>query len=480
MIDLPTYFRHPVVIFIALLFCHLCVSCQDDFTTNGNLKLHFSTDTIQMDTLFTTLGSSTRKLMVYNPHDKNILIERIQLVHAQQSGFVVNVDGMKGQTFKGIEINKNDSLHIFIEAKMKPTDQDAPLRVEDILTFQYNGVNQQVVFEAFAQDAFFWRGKVIKQDTIITSQKPILIYDSLYVAEGAHLELQAGTRLFLHDAANIQVAGRITATGTDSEPVVIRGNRTDKLFDNLPYDQMPGQWGRMHFTTNSFDNSFTHTHIRGMNQGICIDSTDTNRSKLSLHNCIVKNAQEYLIRSTSAQVTATNTEFSVAGKALLHLSGGKYRFTHCTLAHFFPFGFATEGAIVLRNYQDITGEVYEHPLLQADFNNCVIWGNRNVEIDFDFSENPDNPTAHRFDHCLIKAKGEDDENFINTQWNVGPVFKKEDPKNYTFDLRIDSLSGAIGTGNEQYAKELPFDLVGNPRMADQVDIGCYQYTGVRE
>ena len=480
MIDLPTYLRYPKIVFTLLLFHLFCISCQDEFTTNGSLKLHFSTDTIQMDTLFTTLSSSTRKLMVYNPHDENILIERIDLLHAGMSGFVVNVDGIKGETFQSIEINKNDSLHIFIEAKMKPTSQNQALRVEDLLTFQYNGVNQQVVFEAFAQDAFHWRGKVIGQDTVLTDEKPILVYDSLYIAEGVHLELQAGTQLFLHNATNIQVAGKITAAGTLNQPVVIRGNRPDKLFANLPYDQMPGQWGSIHLKSTSFENSLTHTHIRGMNEGICIDSTDVNRSKLSLHNCVVKNANEYLIRSTSAQVTATNSEFSVAGKALFLLTGGKYRFTHCTLAHLSPFSHATDGAIVLRNYEDISGEEYEHPLLQADFNNCIIWGKRTAEIDFNFSENPDNATQHRFDHCLIKANGEDDENFINTQWNVDPVFKKVDPDNYTYDFRIDSLSAAIGTGNGEYAQEIPTDIIGNPRLKNQTDIGCYQYTGTRE
>ncbi len=456
-------------------------SCSDEeFTTSPNSLLEFSVDTINMDTLFTTIGSSTRKLMVYNKHSKAINISNIKLINAGKSGFVINVDGMSGAEFANVEIASKDSIYIFIEAKLKETSQDKPVRMEDVISFGFNGVMQSVVLEAYAQDAYMWRGKVIESDTTLTSHKPILIYDSLYIAQGAQLKMEAGTRLFLHNATSIKVDGRIVSEGELGNPVVIRGDRTDKLFSNLPYSKMPGQWGGIHIKSLSYGNSFNYTNIKGMDWGIKIDSADVDQLKLKLTNCILRYSNKALIDATNAKVVAGNCEFALSGGSQVYIKGGKHSYTQCTFANYFPFGVSSEPSIVLTNQViDLeTGSVKNYDLLQADFNNNIIWGNKTTEVGL---RNVDGAGefAHRFDHCLIKAKGKDDDDFIEIQWNVDPKFAEVDEVEYLFDFRIDSLSGAIEKGSPEYIKEYPLDILGNPRLAIDVDLGAYQWVGER-
>ena len=61
---------------IALCILHSC-SPDDEFITESSAKLEFSTDTLRFDTVFTTLGSATRDIKIYNPHKQPILIDKI-------------------------------------------------------------------------------------------------------------------------------------------------------------------------------------------------------------------------------------------------------------------------------------------------------------------------------------------------------------------------------------------------------------------
>lgn len=471
---------------LVILICNFWFTgCLDEeFTTNPNDRLAYSADTVRFDTVFTTLSSSTSKLMVYNPHKKAINIESIQLKNGGQSGFRINVDGMKGNYFEQIEISKNDSLYIFIEVTADPTGKDHPERYEDLLEFSYNGIRQQITLEAYGQDAIIWHGKVILTDTILTATKPFLIYDSLYIAPGKTLTLEAGTRLFMHDKTRIIVEGSLNANGQFGKPVVLRGNRTDKLFPNLAYDQMAAQWSGIRLCKESFNNRWTHTHIRGTSFGIEIDSTNMEQEKLRLENCILKNSKQELIKATHARIEAYNCEFSNAGGALLHLAGGYYRFTHCTIANFYPFGVISDATVKLSNYKyNEKGDVIPLPLQQASFNNCIIWGNRSVEVNLDsyqLAGTEPTPFVHLFNHCLIKAAGEDDENFIQTVWNKDPKFKQVNPKEYLFDFNLMPESAALKTGNPEYAQEYPYDLNGNIRSEGVPDLGAYQFVPENE
>ena len=99
------------LILLSILTGTCLTSCiDDDFTTNPSHVLAFSTDTVAFDTVFTTIGTSTRSFRIYNRNKKSLNISSIKLADAEHSGFHINVDGMSGDNFTHVEIRGKDSL----------------------------------------------------------------------------------------------------------------------------------------------------------------------------------------------------------------------------------------------------------------------------------------------------------------------------------------------------------------------------------
>ncbi|MBP9220137.1 MAG: hypothetical protein KBF42_02050, partial [Chitinophagales bacterium] len=69
-------------------------SCRRDiFVTDANAKLQFSEDTVHFDTVFTTVGSITIPLKIFNTYNDPISISTIELSGGEASQFRMNVDG---------------------------------------------------------------------------------------------------------------------------------------------------------------------------------------------------------------------------------------------------------------------------------------------------------------------------------------------------------------------------------------------------
>ena len=105
----------PLLIICTLLLNLLagCDGLDENYSTNPNHRLSFSTDTLSFDTVFTTIGSATKQFMVYNKNSEPLNIERIILASPATSGFRINVDGRKGDNFDNVRIAAKDSLCIF-------------------------------------------------------------------------------------------------------------------------------------------------------------------------------------------------------------------------------------------------------------------------------------------------------------------------------------------------------------------------------
>lgn len=100
------------LILIALIICSAifsaCNRLDDNFSTNPNHRLSFSTDTLSFDTVFTSIGSATKQFMIYNKNKEPLNIETIMLAGAETTGFRINVDGRKGDYFN----NKIGRAHV--------------------------------------------------------------------------------------------------------------------------------------------------------------------------------------------------------------------------------------------------------------------------------------------------------------------------------------------------------------------------------
>jgi hypothetical protein len=490
----------PQLSLAALLLLPLCSSCDDEIATSIDAQPTFSTDTLKMGTLLAETSSKTFRLMAYNRTSDILRLSSISLREGAESGFRMNVDGMVGTEFTNanlLRIEPHDSLFIFVEATL-PASGRGRQTYEAHIDFACNGAVQSVVLTADCKDVLKLYGVTLTEDQRWERTSEVQVYDSLVIAPGVTLTLEDSVTLYLHDKTDIVVYGTLRALGRDSARVTLRGDRTDNMFDNLPYDNLPSQWGNLYFRSESRGNLLEWTDVRGMTDGIRVEAAavDTTLSdpRLTFRSCRLKNSDGSLILAHSADMVLENCELSNAAGSLLELYGGAYDIVHCTLANYNFAASISKEAVYLSNFDTTTYTL--HPLYRCLFANTLIWSrierDRYSDVYPDFLKvavpdgefyDPryqiryDSIFHYRFDHCLLHAQGTDDNDFIQTLWNVDPKFRLIDAANYSYDFRPSAESPIIGAGSTDYTSRCPRDLDGRQRPAtgNSPTIGCYEY-----
>ena len=148
-----------IIIYSLLLIACVFGACQQDrVSSDPSLQLSFSHDTVCFDTVFTEMGSSTRKIMVYNPNKNALNIEQVSM----QNGvyFHINLDGENNRDMlSDITVRGGDSLFLFVRAYIDPQSEDSPVFVEDKIAFKVNGNIQEVTLQAYGQNVERIQGK---------------------------------------------------------------------------------------------------------------------------------------------------------------------------------------------------------------------------------------------------------------------------------------------------------------------------------
>lgn len=466
---------HIIIISAIALLSIVNTACiEDGFTTSSSDILAFSTDTLAFDTIFTEVGTATRKVTIYNRHSKMLNITSIRLKGESNAKFYINVDGLKGDEFNNIEIRGKDSIFVFVEAYIDPANQNNPLEIKDKIEFLTNGVTQDIVITAWGQDVKRERKTVISQNTTFTAEKPYLIFDTLTVEKDVTLTLEPGTTLYFHDKAAMKIDGKLIAKGTQENPINMRGDRLDKVVGGISYDIMSGQWGGVTFTADSYENEMQYVLMRGSTTGVTVDSCNIERRSLYLFNSVLHNSSNSVLISKHAWVDAEGTEFSDAKNSVVDLTGGKSTFIHCTIANYYLFS-AISGALLAVNYI-MPDEIKEVPLMDATFDNCILYGNT-----ADISVGNLTGSKVFLRSCLLKSNGSNDDNFINCIWKADPLYYTI-REEYIFDYRIRNKSGAIAQGDRTLCPEnLRLDRYGVDRLSrDGVDIGAYTWVPTEE
>lgn len=497
----------PLLIIFTLLLSLLvgCDGLDENYSTNPNHRLSFSMDTLSFDTVFTTVGSATRQFMVYNRNDEPLNIEKILLAAPASSGFRINVDGRKGDQFDNIRIAAKDSMYVLVEVTVNPNGKDQPLLIQDSVLFSVNGVRQTVLLEACGQDVNLIKGGVtLTSNTTLTAQRPYLVYDSLMIDEGVTVNIEKGTTLYMHDKAKIIVGGTIIANGTGEKPIVFRGDRLDFILnDVLPYDRTPGQWGGIFFKSDSYNNIFNHVIVRNGSTGVTCETSDPEKSKLKINNSQFTNMDGNVFTAINSNVEAANSEFSNATIDVVLLAGGKYNFTHCTIANYMSLKERhstlkhEESSYTLRILDNVTvNKAGPYTLSQAYFDNCIIDGNHaaanNLETgELQIAENEDitvklrsNDFNYRFNHCVIKLKKIESDNFKDVIFITETDENKMeyrmtggDKNKYMYDFRPDKeTTPGVGKADLSTSQKYPTDRYGVNRLTNNTpDIGAYEY-----
>ncbi len=470
-----------VIIFLAGIV--ILASCeQNQFTTDPSDKLEFSNDTVQFDTIFTSIGSTTKYFTVINPHNKDIEVDRISLARGKNSVYRLNIDGYQATSLSDVHIPAGDSIFVFVELTINPSAND--MVEKDSVQFSVNGNSQDVKLVAFGQNVHLIDGNVISNDTTWTDDKPFLIYNSVLIDENANLQIQAGTQLHFHYGSSMLVEGSLKTYGTLDQPVVFQGDRLEEA-----YRDEPGQWGAwlelengglyilggLHFLSGSKNNELNYTEIKNSIVGLRADSVVTpGTPTVKMKNCIVQHMNVAGLYGAGAHIEAENSVFANCGQytaALLY--GGKYDFKHCTFANYYT-GSRQNSSLVMNNYFTYEGEggtILDARPFEASFGNCIIHGNLEEELDIDGVEEAG--FDYVFNHCLLKTQSNtDSEQYISIIRNEDPEFID---KYDTYDFRLDSLSPALNQGDPDIANEVPLDYDGYSRLSGEgPDLGAYE------
>ena len=341
----------------------LFFSCSEEeqFTSSTSARLSFESDTVRFDTVFTTIGSSTKRFKVFNRNKDGIRISPIRLASGGASGFRINVDGHSGASLTDIEILKEDSLFIFADIIGNPKNEDSPILVRDSLIFHLeSGKEQQIILEAIGQDVVILKAKTIDSNTAFSANRPYLIYDSLIVAPNVTLTIPEGTTLCFHNRAYLGVYGKIVCNGSLEKPITFRGDRTDKIFTYLPYDRMDAQWGGITLYSSSGDNYFNYVDIHGGNWGIDCTTSLFVGTKFNIENSVIHNVKGFGLREYYIAGSVVNSQITNAGNDCVSLIGGYVDFVHCTIAQLYPWDGKHGVALHFANVQDSIIYPLEH------------------------------------------------------------------------------------------------------------------------
>ncbi len=482
---------HIILIFILLAFAFSACKKEHQISGDPNLKLSFSADTVMFDTVFTSLGSATHQLRIFNKSDNDLNISSIRLAGGESSPYRFNLDGENGVEFYDKVIPAGDSLFSFLRVTINPNDLNSPFVVEDELEFVTNGNTQTIKLLAWGQNAhYIVADKVVNiggepyhyhivadslETAIWTSELPYVIYGYALINSYGTLKIEKGTQIYCHQGGGILSwsDGQLIIDGTADEPVVVQGDRLEAF-----YNDTPGQWEQILMMDGraGADHRISHAIIRNGTIGInCQSVLKATECALRIDNTIVENQSGYGLFSILYAVEAKNFVIANCGFANFWAFGGDYRFVHGTIANYWNANEhnKNENAISVTNYAigGNSGPVY-YPF-RMEMDNCIVYGKQKDEFKATFG--PDADSLYSFDHCLIKSEKYNGTmpGFNHCLFNLEPCFANAMKP----DCHLDSIaSPAIGTGNPLFGNEVPYDLDGVSRIGAP-DMGAYQYVG---
>ncbi|MFB0937504.1 MAG: hypothetical protein QMB29_01050 [Urechidicola sp.] len=493
---------------LALIFIVILSSCRDDFETIPSTgELRFSRDTVFLDTVFTNIGSSTYNLKVYNKSSDDIYVPTIKLGKGEDSNYRLNVDGLPGKSFDNIEILAKDSIYIFVETTIDYSQVTDPLYTDEIV-FDNGNQLQEVQLVTLVQDAVFIKpnqdpftrkidsltlngeattikGRFLEDgELIFTNEKPYVVYGYAAVPENKTLTINAGAKIYFHSNSGLIVDkdATLNINGELNNQVVIEGDRLEPGFS-----ETPGQWGTIWLRAGSKDHSINHTTIKNGSIGILLDSIGSNSSPtLTIKNTQLYNLSNYGILGRETNILGENVVINNAGfSSLACIIGGKYNFTHSTFANYWSSSLRQFPTVLVNNfftYIDNGSEIVEtRDLTEANFTNCIIYGNNNIELLLDkvegsaFNYNFKNNLIRFNDFnnsftSIVEYDFNDSSHYQNNILNETPHFRDS----YNNDLIIGEDSEGNNAADAFGASQVPLDILGTNRTSTP-DIGAYQH-----
>ncbi len=450
-------------------------SCQKD-EIDENAKVEFSKETLNFDTVFTTVGSTSQNFTVRNPHNFAISLS-IDLAGGSQSLFSINVDGVAGHHFTDVEIAPNDSIFVHVKVNINPGNQNTPFIVKDSIIFRNGSTVQDVDLVAFGQNANFivadagsgsLRYKIVAHahETVTwTNDKPYVIYGGYAAVDSlGTLIIEPGTKIYFHSGAGLWIYryGNIQAHGTVDEPIVFRGDKLSSW-----YETDYSQWDRIWINEGTVDNHLENVLITNAFIGLQVEALSERLSnKTVLKNCVIKNTLNSGVIARNCRIDAENCQISNNGVCGMQLQIGDFDLKHLTIANYFSQNVRKNPALYISNiYSDGVTEYIGNT--NTHLTNCIVYGSMADEIALVQSESNLVTMSTQIENCLVR-KSQSISAFINCILNSDPLFTNSALQDFT----LREGSPAIDAGKT--GLNVNTDISGTPRDS-RPDIGAYEY-----
>jgi hypothetical protein len=467
------YIIHFLIVSI-LIFTSL-QSCKKK-ETYGKGNLHFSQDTIVFDTVFTTIGSTTKQFKIYNKDNNPLNIEEIELIGGENSPFRINIDGNSGTLFNNIKILSRDSLFGFIDVKLRVNNQIYPMVIEDKIRFKTNGVTKYITLVVWGQDIYYHysdmeNGNLLDlNEGIWPNDKPHLIYGAAFVDEGKTLNIQAGTKVYFHKNAKLFIyKGTLNINGELNNEVTFEGDRLEEEYNNIR-----GQYYGIYFDS-ARPSSINYLNLKNGTNGIHLFDNNNSNGPFD-YTLTVKNSKIYnnenngILIYKGARIKVENTIISNnAGFGFLLLHSGGFNFNHCNIL---GYNSASKSqAFGILNYFDNTISPLFGSISEGKVTNSIIYGNQDVEFTYDIVTNQ-SPVSISLDfqHNLIQTDTNNQKAsfFVNGNiFNSNPMFTNI----LNFDFTLQPLSPAIGKANNSFPTSNGLNIKGE--SISPANIGAY-------
>ncbi|WP_345167072.1 hypothetical protein [Nibribacter koreensis] len=435
-----------------------CTPKDEEFTPDANAMLRFEADTVVFDTVFTQVGSVTKRLKVHNSNQNAVRISEIKVAGMGASPFQVFVNGRPGPLLESVEVRGGDSLLLLVKATINPTADNQPFLVRDSIQFLTNGNQQQVILEAYGQNAAFYRKYTAGCAETWTASKAHVIYDSVTVPAGCTLIIEKGAQIHLHKNAKLKVLGTLLVRGEEKERVRFQQVRQEEDYRNAP-----GQWQGLEFGPTSTGNKLQYIEIKNAVTGIFLKAEGNQIPSITLEQTFIKTMLQSGVLSHGGNVTLINSIITNTGEyALAGLGGGQYKIYFSTLANYANDFVRFSPSFVFSEELGTTRKA----AYQVEVVNSILWGRQDEELRFGPATLG---SAKSIKHSFVKTVAyAADLAGNNNQINVDPKFR-DAPK---FDFQIIKLSPANKAGTP--FNNILLDYEAKERDKTMPDVGALE------
>lgn len=454
--------RSIIGVFLLLILISACRK-DERITTDPNAKLSFSSNTILFDTVFTSIGSTVRKIKISNKNNDALNISEIKLSGGNSSPFSININGQNLPSQTNLILNGQDSLNLFVKVTINPDSKSLSFLVKDSIVLTTNKNRQVIQLEAYGQNAVFIDNQSITTNTIWNKNLPYIINGSVTIKNGSTLNIQPGAKVYFHKDAIMNVEGSLYASGTVSEPIEFCSDRLETV-----YSDQPGQWKGI-YLKSSGTGIIKNSILKNASVGITSDSLSANNTpKLILTNSIVKNMQVAAYIGYHSELLAFNNLMHNCGNYLIYaIGGGNYNLKQNTFAGFnlnFP---RKTAALTFSDY--LTTKAFNN--LQLNLTNNIIWGSLTNELDIQ-KKSTAIVQSNLFNN-LIKTTNTGYNNNGN-MINIDPLFASSSQGNFALLNNSPALKKGLDLSADVYFNlYLNHDLNNITRIFPS-SLGCYE------